>query len=70
MFTLKDLGILSYFLGIEVLHANGEMYLSQKKYIRDLRIKAEMLYCKGIDTPMSTRLKLKKAEKRTIRKIY
>lgn len=46
------------------------MYLSQRKYIRDLRIKVEMLYCKGIDTPMSTRLKLKKAEKRTIRKIY
>lgn len=68
MFTLKDLGILSYFLGIEVLYANGEMYLSQKKYIRDLRIKAEMLYCKGIDTPMSTRLKLKKAEKEPLEK--
>ena len=28
MFMLKDLGILSYFLGIEVLYADWEIYLS------------------------------------------
>ncbi|KAH9650410.1 retrovirus-related pol polyprotein from transposon RE2 [Citrus sinensis] len=36
------------------------MYLSQRKYIRDLLSKVEMAECKGIDTPMSTGSKLQK----------
>ena len=59
-FTLKDLGILSYFLGVEVLYDAGCIYLSQKKYVRDLLSKVEMINCKGIDTPMSTGTKLQK----------
>ncbi|PNY03730.1 histone deacetylase [Trifolium pratense] len=36
-FALKQLGVLDYFLGIEVFHlANGALLLSQAKYIRDL----------------------------------
>ncbi|KAH9745091.1 retrovirus-related pol polyprotein from transposon RE1 [Citrus sinensis] len=53
-FALKDLGKLSYFLGIEVLCDLGSVYLSQRKYIRDLLAKVDMLECKGIDTPMSS----------------
>ena len=34
-FALKDLGILSYFLRVEVLYDAGCIYLSQKKYVRD-----------------------------------
>ena len=30
------------------------VYLSQRKYIRDLLAKVDMLECKGIDTPMSS----------------
>lgn len=59
-FALKDLGKLSYFLGIEVLYDTDCVYLSQKKYIRDLLSKVDMLEWKGIDTPMSTGLKLQK----------
>ncbi|KAH9677665.1 retrovirus-related pol polyprotein from transposon RE1 [Citrus sinensis] len=59
-FALKDLGVLSYFLGIEVLYDADCMYLSQRKYIRDLLSKVEMTECKGIDTPMSTGSKLQK----------
>ncbi|KAH9684823.1 retrovirus-related pol polyprotein from transposon RE2 [Citrus sinensis] len=59
-FALKDLGVLSYFLGIEVLYDANCMYLSQRKYIRDLLSKVEMAECKGIDTPMSTGSKLQK----------
>lgn len=58
MFVLKDLGILSYFLGIEVLYADWKFYLSQKKYIKDLLAKEKTLNCKGIETLISTRLKL------------
>ncbi|KAH9727669.1 retrovirus-related pol polyprotein from transposon RE1 [Citrus sinensis] len=53
-FALKDLGKLSYFLGIEVLYGHDSIYLSQKKYIRDLLAKVDMLECKGTDTPMSS----------------
>ena len=60
VFALKDLGKLSYFLGIEVLYDAGCIYLSQRKYIRDLLSKVQFLECKGTDTPMSTGLKLQK----------
>lgn len=59
-FPLNDLGKLFYFLGIEVLYDADRGYLSQKKYIKDLLSKFDMLGCKGIDTPMSTNLKLQK----------
>ena len=60
VFALKDLGSLSYFLGIEVSYYNGSIFLSQRKYIRDLLEKAELLSCKGCDTPMTTGTKLHK----------
>ncbi|KAH9679381.1 hypothetical protein KPL71_026109 [Citrus sinensis] len=60
IFTLKNLGKLSYFLGIEVLYDKACVYLSRRKYIRDFISKVDMLDCKGIDTPMSTGLKLQK----------
>ena len=63
MFALKDLGTLSYFLGIEVAYAQDSMYLSQKKYIKDLLNRADMLECKSCDTPMVTGYKLHKEVK-------
>ncbi|KAH9725758.1 retrovirus-related pol polyprotein from transposon RE2 [Citrus sinensis] len=63
VFALKDLGKLSYFLGIEVSYAADNIYLSQRKYIRDLLSKADMLECKGCDTPMVTGVKLQKEAK-------
>lgn len=59
-FALKDLGVLSYFLGIEVLYDPNCVYLLQRKYIKDLLSKVEMGECKGIDTPMSIGTKLHK----------
>ena len=59
-FALKYLGVLSYFLGIEVLNYADYVYFSHRKYIRDLLLKVEMTECKGIDTPMSTGTKLQK----------
>ncbi|KAH9782814.1 retrovirus-related pol polyprotein from transposon RE1 [Citrus sinensis] len=53
-FALKDLGKLSYFLGIKVLYDLDSVYLSQMKYIRDLLARVERLECKGTYTPMSS----------------
>ena len=50
-FALRDFGILSYFLGIEVLYDEDFMYLSEHKYISDLLDKTEMLDTKPAKTP-------------------
>lgn len=52
-FALKDLGVLHYFLGIEVLHTPSGMMLSQAKYAKDLLIKAGMDDCRPCASPSS-----------------
>jgi hypothetical protein len=60
-FSLKDLGKLDYFLGIEVHHsASGSLLLSQTKYIRDLLTKAKMESANSIASPMASSTKLSK----------
>lgn len=54
MFSLKDLGSLSYFLGIEVQRTNSGMFLSQAKYITDLLDKFNMANCAAVTTAMVT----------------
>ena len=35
-FHTKDLGMLRYFLGVEVMRSKHEIFLSQRKYVLDL----------------------------------
>ena len=35
-FSLKDLGPLNYFLGVEAIFISSGLFLSQRKYIQDL----------------------------------
>ncbi|KAG8472475.1 hypothetical protein CXB51_034278 [Gossypium anomalum] len=51
-FSLKDLGELSFFLGLEVVRHQDHMHVSQKKYARELLERANMLNAKSVDTPM------------------
>jgi hypothetical protein len=53
-FTIKDLGRLHYFLGIEVNYSPSGLVLSQKKYITELLTKTNMLNCRSVSTPMSS----------------
>lgn len=57
-FALKDLGPLSYFLGIQVEYTAEGVILSQKKYISDLLCRAKMQYANGLTTPMTSGEKL------------
>jgi hypothetical protein len=57
-FSLKDLGHLSYFLGIEVKQAADGICLSQIKYTTDLLQRVGMLSCKPAITPLSSTGKL------------
>lgn len=54
-FVMKDLGSLSYFLGIEVLTTDKGILLSQIKYAADLLVKARMLDCRPSPSPCSTK---------------
>lgn len=51
-FKMKDLGLLKYFLGIEVAKSKHGILISQRKYVLDLLKKTGMLGCKPVDTPM------------------
>jgi hypothetical protein len=53
-FSLKDIGELHYFLGIEVTRMQEGITLSQWKYSEDLLRRAGMQNCKVVSTPLST----------------
>jgi len=60
-FSLKHLGDLDYFLGIEVKkQSDGTLLLTQSKYLRDLLSKTNMLESNPVSTPMQSKLKLTK----------
>ncbi|KAE8726678.1 hypothetical protein F3Y22_tig00006570pilonHSYRG00202 [Hibiscus syriacus] len=51
-FATKDLGYLSYFLGLEVTPTTDGLFLSQLKYARDILSHAQLLESKHVHTPM------------------
>ncbi|KAK1626563.1 hypothetical protein QYE76_000878 [Lolium multiflorum] len=54
-FSVKDLGILHYFLGIEVsAPSSGSLLLRQRKYAIELLARAGMLKCTPVTTPMAS----------------
>ncbi|KAK1663178.1 hypothetical protein QYE76_051337 [Lolium multiflorum] len=57
-FSLKDLGELHYFLGIEVKKVSDGIILSQEKYANELIGRVNMQLCKTVDTPLSVSEKL------------
>ncbi|KAK9038646.1 hypothetical protein V6N11_023503 [Hibiscus sabdariffa] len=61
-FALKDLGELSYFLGVEVQRTEGELILSQRKYILELLERTKMTQAKLASTPLIVTSKLTKDE--------
>ncbi|RVX11445.1 Retrovirus-related Pol polyprotein from transposon TNT 1-94 [Vitis vinifera] len=52
-FSLKDLGSLHYFLGLEVKYLPNGLFVSQTKYIRDLLEHTKMMECTPINTPLA-----------------
>ncbi|KAM1712704.1 hypothetical protein ACFX12_023548 [Malus domestica] len=52
VFDLKDLGRLTYFLGLQIQYkSNGDIFVHQAKYIKDLIHKSGMDSCKPATTP-------------------
>ena len=52
-FHTKDLGLLKYFLGIELTRSKKGIFLSQRKYVLDLLTETGKLGVKPCGTPMS-----------------
>ena len=51
-FEMKDLGLIHYFLGLEIWQREGELFVSQGKYAREILGKFHMEDCKPMDTPL------------------
>lgn len=57
-FEMSDLGLLHYFLGLEVKQVEDEVFFSQRKYATDLLKRFNMLNCKVAATPLNLNEKL------------
>ncbi|KAL8161261.1 hypothetical protein V2J09_012750 [Rumex salicifolius] len=51
-FSLKDMGNLHYFLGVEVTRSTDGIFLNQRKYVHDLLTRAGMSEAKAANTPL------------------
>jgi len=50
-FEMKDLGLLHYFLGLEIWQRSDGLFVSQGKYAGEILEKFNMHGCKPVDTP-------------------
>jgi len=51
-FEMKDLGLMHYFLGLEVLQKPREIFLSQGKHVVKIMERFGMVQCKPVTTSM------------------
>ena len=51
-FEMKDLGHLSYFLGLEITHSTDGLYITQAKYAFELLSRVGLTDSKTVDTPV------------------
>ncbi|BFG16559.1 hypothetical protein CerSpe_028330 [Prunus speciosa] len=61
-FEMSDLGLMHYFLGIEINQEEDGIFICQKKYIENLLKKFKMYGCKTVATPLITNEKLRKED--------
>jgi hypothetical protein len=64
-FSMSDLGLLSYYLGMEVRQGTNEITICQRSYAAKIVEQCNMGRCNPTDTPMEQRVKLVTAEKGT-----
>jgi hypothetical protein len=57
-FEMKDLGLIHYFLGLEVWQSPERIFLNQGKYEVEILKRFYMLECKSMNTSMEMKLKL------------
>jgi hypothetical protein len=60
VFRMRDLGLLTYYLGIEVQQNGKGISLCQESYAKKILEKVRLLGCNSSQVPMQPKLKLKK----------
>lgn len=50
-FEMKDIGLMSYFLGLEMYQMQNEIFVSQTKYAKDILKKFKMENCTSVEIP-------------------
>ena len=71
-FEIKELGMLKYFLGIEIVHSKQEIFIFQQKYVTNLLKQIGKLACKPTGTPIDPNHKLGEAKEDVVvdREVY
>ncbi|GKV47061.1 hypothetical protein SLEP1_g53999 [Rubroshorea leprosula] len=59
-FDMSDLGLMHYYLGIEVDQSAAGIFISQKKYVQDILDRFRMKECNPVSTPIDAGMKLAK----------
>ena len=62
VFEMTDLGLMTYFLGMEIKQSQDEVFICQKKYAKEILKKFQMEDCKSTSTPMNQKEKLVKED--------
>lgn len=61
-FEMTDLGLMKYFLGLEIRQGKFGIFVSQEAYAKDILKKNKMEECKPVATPMELGMKLSRFE--------
>ncbi|MCV5002872.1 reverse transcriptase domain-containing protein, partial [Escherichia coli] len=59
-FEMTDIGLMAYYLGIEVKQKEEGIFISQESYAKEILKKFKMDNCKPISTPIECGIKLSK----------
>ena len=53
-FEMKNMGLMHYFLGLEVWQDDGELFVSKGKYENEILKRLGMESCRPMETPLVT----------------
>ncbi|KAL0447541.1 UNVERIFIED_CONTAM: hypothetical protein Slati_1882000 [Sesamum latifolium] len=59
-FEMNDMGLMSYYLGLEVKQRNDGIFISQEAYARETLKKFKIMECNPVNTPIECGVKLSK----------
>ena len=59
-FEMTDIGLMSYYLGLEMKQIEEGIFISQESYTKEIWKKFNMLGCNPVNTPMESGTKLSK----------
>ena len=60
VFEMSDLGIMNYFLGMEIYQCSSSIFISQRKYVVDILKKFKLESCKEVATLLAQNEKILK----------